>query len=199
MNYENNDITKIENTSLPQKSSAFVDVFDTIMKALIAVFIISCFLFRICTVIGSSMNMTLSDKEKLIITNLFYTPKENDIIVFHKTGTLNEPIVKRVICTGDKWIKIDYDTGLVYVSKDDIFEENDIIDETSYVYLENGKYKQSGSYEVYVPKGCIFVMGDNRNGSLDSRSKEIGLVDEKTVLGKVIFRLAPFENFGFIK
>jgi signal peptidase I len=142
---------------------------------------------------------TLHDGEKLIISNLFYKPHENDIIVFHQTGDLNEPCVKRVIATGNKWVKIDYDSSTLYVSTDHVFDEGDIVDESQYAYFDIGRYKMKGSLETFVPDGYLFVMGDNRNNSADSRSPLIGLVDEKTVLGKVIFRISPSDKFGFVK
>ena len=148
---------------------------------------------------GDSMNVTLLDGEKLVIYNFLYTPKENDVIVFHQTGTLNEPCVKRVIATGDKWVKIDYDAQTLYVSDDAVFTDEDIVDESSHAYFDNGKYDNKGTLEIYVPKGYLFVMGDNRNNSTDSRSNMIGLVDEKTVLGKVIFRISPKDRIGIIK
>ena len=152
-----------------------------------------------CTVVGDSMLNTLHNDEKLIISNLFYSPREGDIIVFHQTGTFNEPVVKRVIATSGKWIKIDYDNMITYVSDDEIFDESDIVDESSYAYFDSGRYDLSGSYKVFVPKGYIFVMGDNRNNSTDSRFPQIGLVDERTVLGRVIVRLFPLQSFGFVK
>jgi len=176
-----------------------IDIFDVVIKSLITILLLITFVFRMCTVVGDSMMNTLYEGEQLIISNLFYSPKEGDIIVFHQTGTYNEPIVKRVIATGDKWIKIDYDNCITYVSDDSVFDESDIIDESSYTYFDIGRYELSGTYEVYVPKGYLFVMGDNRNNSSDSRFAQIGLVDERTVLGKVIIRLLPAEKFGFIK
>ena len=197
LNLKNNIIDK--NDSLP--SSSFHEWFDAIIKALIIILIILTFCFKVCTVVGGSMNNTLSNGDKLVITNFFYKPKENDIIVFHQTGEiLNEPCVKRIIATGDKWVKIDYNTSTLYVSEDNVFDVDDIVDESSYAYFDIGSYKLSGTLETYVPKGYLFVMGDNRNNSTDSRATEIiGLVDEKTVLGKVILRISPSDKLGFIK
>ena len=76
------------------------------------------------------MNNTLYNNEKLVISNFLYSPKEGDVIVFHQTGdSLNEPCVKRVIATGNKWVKIDYDNCILYVSNDNSFDTEDIVDE----------------------------------------------------------------------
>lgn len=190
-----NDISSAKNES---PSSSVYEWFDSIIRALIIILILLTFTFRVCTVVGSSMYSTLENGEKLVISNFLYTPKENDIIVFHETNNLNEPCVKRVIATGNKWVKIDYDTATLYVSEDNIFTEEDIVDESSYAYLDIGKYESKGTFEIFVKEGYLFVMGDNRNGSLDSRSELIGLVDEKTVLGKVIFRISPTDRIGIV-
>ena len=181
------------------RNSLLLDVFDTVVKSLIIIFIILTFAFKVCTVVGSSMENTLYGGEKLLISNLLYTPRENDVIVFHKTGTLNEPVVKRVIAVGEKYVKIDYDNCVLYVSDDPVFEEREIVDESSYAYFSNGGYiKFTGTAVYHVPQGYLFVLGDNRNGSLDSRSDEVGLIDERTVLGKVIFRISPIDKFGTV-
>lgn len=191
---------KKEINSKSTKSSSLFEWFDSIIKALIIILVLLTFLFKVCTVVGNSMNNTLYNNERIVISNFLYTPKENDIIVFHQTGeVLNEPCVKRVIATGNKWVKIDYDNKILYVSSDNIFNEDDIVEESSYAFFDSGNYRhQSGEYEIYVPEGKLFVMGDNRNNSLDSRYNSIGLIDEKTVLGKVIFRMSPSDRIGVI-
>ena len=189
----------ISNEIQAKIKSTVLDIFDIIVKALIAILIIVTFICKMCTVEGNSMANTLHHQEQLIISNLFYSPKEGDVIVFHDTNSLNEPVVKRVIATGGKWIKIDYDNMITYVSNDEIFDSSDIVDESAYVFFDNGQYELAGSYTSYVPEGYLFVMGDNRNNSSDSRFSQIGLVDERTVLGKVIIRITPIQSFGFIR
>ena len=196
MNNQNN----ISLSKSDSPSASLHEWFDAILKALIIILILLTFCFKICTVVGGSMNNTLYNNEKLVISNFLYSPKEGDVIVFHQTGdSLNEPCVKRVIATGNKWVKIDYDNCILYVSNDNSFDTEDIVDESAYAYFDIGRYKLSGTFEAYVPEGYLLVLGDNRNNSLDSRSNIIGLVDEKTILGKVIFRISPSDRIGTIK
>jgi len=176
------------------------DIFETILICFIIILILSGFFVKTCTVEGNSMLNTLEDGDRLIISDLFYSSKEGDIVVFHDTENLNKFIVKRVISTGNKWVRIDYDNQLIYVSDDNTFDENEIIDESEYIYLDIGRYKGFNDIETtYVPEGHLFVLGDNRNNSVDSRSEAIGLVDERTVIGKVIFRLFPYDKLGMVK
>ena len=179
------------------KSSFIVDLIEIIAASLAAIILIMTFCLRVCTVDGHSMDKTLSHGEVLLISSIGYTPKENDIIVFQDLS-LGKAVVKRIISTGDKWVKIDYDNAIVYVSSDNTFTEDEIINESSYLYLDIGSYNQSGELIRYVPKGSLFVMGDNRNNSSDSRGA-IGLVNENLVLGKVILRISPSDKIGTVK
>ena len=183
---------------------------ETFVFTAITVILVLTFAVRICEVGGPSMEKTLIDKERLLVSDLFYSPKAGDVIVFHETDErprgFNKPIVKRVIATEGEFVQINYNEGKVYVSDDAVFTEDELLDESAYVYLDNGKWDEAGfkPTEVFeVPDGQLFVMGDNRNNSADSRSDTpgmgVGFVEEERVLGKVLLRIYPFSKIGFVK
>ncbi len=188
-----------------EKKASFLrtlfDLLETVMVALTVVFIIFLSGIRLCSVDGDSMLKTLHNRENLIVSNWFYTPETGDIVVFHQTGELNKPIVKRVIATEGQFVKIDTANARVYVSNDPEFTEDEVLPEP-YAYFDLGimedRYGISGK-TMEVPKGHVFVMGDNRNNSTDSRSDLIGFVDERRILGKVILRVTPFSKFGKVE
>ena len=142
------------------------------------------------------MENTLLEGENLIVTDVFYTPKRGDIIVFHDTNTLNRPVVKRVIATAGESVKVTYSltSMTVQITKEDGTTE---ILEEPYTEYDFPNYAPR-DYGV-VPEGKIFVMGDNRSYSMDSRDDNIGFVDDRSVLGKVVFRLTPFSRIGLVK
>lgn len=158
-----------------------------LLSGLILVFLL---LFRVVVVSGTSMNNTLLDGDYLLLlSSTFYQdPQQGDIIVASKESFDNgAPIVKRVIATEGQVVDIDFDAGIVYV--------NGVALDEPYTLTPTDNY-EGIQFPVEVPEGCLFVLGDNRNGSKDSRHPEIGFIDEREVLGKVFFLLLPGTNEG---
>lgn len=191
-----------------KNSSGFLasifDYVEVLAVSVLAVLLVFTFCFRICRVDGDSMNKTLIHEERLITTNLFYTPKQGDIIVFHLSNDYyTQPLVKRVIALGGQEVKINFTEGKVYVDGK-LLEED-------YAYVKGGKYSIRSDFQkefihkesdgsvwfiATVPEGKVFAMGDNRNGSTDSRAYLVSFVDEDCILGKAIMRLSPFTVFN---
>ena len=174
--------------------SGVFDYVEVLVFSVCIVLVAFCLFGRLCRVSGTSMNQTLQNGEMLFISNLAGEIQQEDIIVFHMTtdqqtySYLNEPMVKRVIATGGQTVRLDFDNGEIYV-------DGQLMDD-DFVYLDVGYYRNAGVFEGTVPEGYLFVMGDNRNNSIDSRSSVVGFVDERRVLGKVVCRLAPFTRFN---
>lgn len=160
------------------ESAAFAVAFITLMILFVCRFIV---------VDGSSMNNTLYHGERLIITNFLYSPEKGDIVVTDKKNSYGQPLIKRVIATEGDTISIDYNTGDVYVNGQMLQED----------YIKEKIMATGGGvYEITLDEGKLFLMGDNRNASSDSRVREIGPVDEKSILGKVILRVSPISRIG---
>ena len=141
------------------------------------------------------MNDTLVNNENVLISDIAYTPQRGDIVVFHQTGTeYNEPIVKRVIGVAGDTVKIDHlaDTMIVTVTDKN---GNSTVLEEDYIRYDYPSYYNS---TTYVEEGTVFVLGDNRSHSGDSRHSSIGLVDTRRILGKVVLRVTPFSRFGAV-
>lgn len=183
--------------------SELLDYVEIFVFSVCAVILLFTFIFRLCRVDGRSMLHTLNENDILIVSDIYYEPHYGDIIVFHQTSKLiddyNKPMVKRVIAVAGQRVKIEYETGKLYVSDDDVFDENDIIDESSYAFIEGGSWDMRGVFEVSVPDGFIFVMGDNRNNSADSRDTRIGLIDTRRIIGKVLLRILPVSAAGTVE
>lgn len=152
---------------------------------LCGILVVFLLLFRVVIVSGSSMNNTLIDGDYiLLLNNVFYrNPQPGDIIVASKEAfNSGEPIIKRVIATEGQTVYIDGLNHKVYV-------DGKLLDEP---YIASPTINQN--FTVTVDKGCVFVMGDNRMNSKDSRSSEIGQIDKREILGKAIFLVWPGSN-----
>ena len=168
--------------AVEQQESMRVDLYEwiqSLMTALVICMAIFIFIIRVIDVSGSSMFPTLHDGDKMLVSNLFYTPHAGDVVVF-KTDRYDpeRALVKRVIATEGQEISIDFDRGIVYI--DGLPVEEDYIAELT-------KTKLDFIGPQTVPEGCMFVMGDNRNASTDSRKKEIGMVDQRMLLGRAYY------------
>lgn len=169
------------------KRSEVLDWLQCIVSGIVICILVFTFLFRTVGVVGSSMVPTLEEGDRLIISSLFYKPKYGDIVVLRKEQFKSEPIIKRVIATEGQTVDIDFEQGLVYVDGVALEEP----------YVNAPTYEMEDFDEpVTVPEGCVFVMGDNRNRSTDSRTSSIGCVDERLIIGKAYLRLTPLHKFG---
>ena len=193
---------------VPQKniSKEIIEWLEILATAVIAVVIIFSLVFRVATIDGDSMKDTLHGAnkitgaigDKVIITNLNYEAERGDIVVISRNAenslstqnTSDSPIIKRVIAVGGQTVDIDFQKGVVYVDGEPLVED--------YISTPTTD-KYEVDFPLYVPEGYIFVLGDNRGDSLDSRSSRIGengLIDTRYVLGHAVFRIFPFDRIG---
>ncbi len=206
---ENNEASAGEAPSSGEKKPTFwaeaLDWYNTVIGSVLAIILIFSLLTRLSTVDGDSMLPTLHNQERLLVTNFSYTPAHNDIVVIWEddlynkvTETYGEAIVKRIVGVAGDTISIDFDAGIVY--RNGVALEHGIADGILY---EDGHAINDYTREridmvgsVEIPEGYVFVMGDNRNNSTDSRDYRVGLVDVNNIIGKAYLRIAPLDRFG---
>ena len=157
------------------------------MSSFIIIAIIFTFVFRLVGVDGLSMTNTLQDGDWLLTVQKSEY-EYGDIVVITQDTYFHEPLIKRVIATGGQTVDIDYETATIYVdgtALEEPYVKEDFL-------LEKGDYRE---FPYTVPEGHLFCMGDNRNGSTDSRSYHVGDIDERYILGKAVVRILPFGDF----
>ncbi|MDR3207641.1 MAG: signal peptidase I [Oscillospiraceae bacterium] len=183
--------------AVPDQSNLF-DWARAMVAAIIFVGLVFSFLARVIGVSGPSMEPTLLDGQKLLISNLFYTPQQGDVIIFSlkdfrvsgvSVPSGDEPLVKRIIATEGQTVDINFLTG-------DVTVDGKILDEPYILEPIDRQRPDDVGFPFVVPPGHVFVMGDNRNISLDSRSRAIGAVDARRILGHVLLRVWPFGGIG---
>ena len=167
----------------------FLEVFSICMACIILTF---AFVARLTRVDGHSMDDTLNDGQYLVVSNLFYTPTPGDIVVLQNTSlnqsVLKEPLVKRIIAVGGQTVDIALDGTVTITEKDGTSYE---LDQS---FTKDEEYKAAPTH-CEVPEGYVFVMGDNRNGSTDSRDYRVGIVDERCIFGRALVRIIPVGEF----
>lgn len=161
----------------------------TLAMVLAVLILIFTFVVRIIVVSGPSMENTLFNGDTMVVWSLGYKPEQGDVVVLTQRAYQEDSIVKRVIAVGGQTVEIDYNTNTVRV--DGQVLEEDYIKEWMLVPSYG-----MGNNNLVVPDGCLFVMGDNRNESADSRYPTIGVIDQRCVIGRAILVLFPFAHFG---
>lgn len=189
-NIEEMPIEVTENNSDVKVKKGFWGVIyewlDSFVFAIILILIVFVFAVRVVGVDGESMNPTLNDGDWLTVSAINTEFERGDIVVITQPNALNEPLIKRVIAVGGDTIDIDFNTHKVIVNGE-VLDEPYILSPTA----SRGDFIEP----VTVPEGYLFVMGDNRNNSLDSRFNTIGLIDERYILGVANARLFPFGDW----
>lgn len=165
---------------------SFYEWIEAVIYAFIAIFVIFTFLFRIVGVDGNSMKNTLYNGDWVIVSNFNYTAQRKDIVVSTQPNARHEPLIKRVIGLPGDEVDIDFVSGVVYVN-------GNALDEP---YAAEPTFMRGDiHFPLVVPEGKVFVMGDNRNDSWDSRFSEVGFVDEHYLMGKAVLRIFPFGDW----
>lgn len=188
---ENKNLPQQQETASKKRLSNVLEYAESLALVFVVMLLIFTFIARPATVDGESMLPTLQNAERLVISKFMYEPKQGDIVVLCGEADREDGrnLIKRIIATEGQTVNIDFEEGQVYVD-DKPLSESYILEPT---YLDEGT-----EFPLVVPEGEVFVMGDNRNNSRDSRSESVGTVKEDYIVGRALFRFFPFDRFGKI-
>ena len=159
---------------------------ESIVFSIVIVVLIFTFIVRVVLVSGDSMNNTLFNEDKVIVSKVFYQPKQGDVIVTTDHNGYGKPLIKRVIATGGQTVDIDFENRIITVNGVVYSDEHAYYDPLREFTAEDGV-----TYPVTVEEGKLFCMGDNRCNSLDSRSARVGCISENDIIGRAYLRLSP--------
>ncbi len=182
------DITKKdkkERTLLEKIIISLYENFSMFAVGMVAVMLIFTFGFRVSGIEGTSMLPTLEDGDRVVLTAFDGNPKRGQVIISVQPNAFDKPVVKRIIATENQTVDIDFTEGKVYV-------DGELLNEP---YINNLTINGDDVvFPVTVPEGHVFVMGDNRQGSTDSRSTKIGFINENYILGVVKYRVVNIDD-----
>lgn len=182
------DITKKDKKDRTLKEKLIISIYENISMfavGAVAVMLIFTFGFRVSGIEGTSMLPTLEDGDRVVLTAFDGNPKRGQVIISVQPNAFDKPVVKRIIATENQTVDIDFTSGKVYV-------DGELLDEP---YINNLTINGDDvTFPVTVPEGHVFVMGDNRQGSTDSRSTKIGFINENYILGVVKYRVVNIDD-----
>lgn len=173
---------------------AVLEWIEELVIAIVLIAVFFTFAVRIIAVSGSSMVPNFNDSDRVLVSGASFHVAQGDVVVI--VNVLDEPIIKRVIATEGQTVDFDYDSKSVLV-------DGHVVDETKFGLSKGITDLPYSSFDVLefpqvVPEGCVFVLGDNRGISEDSRYKVVGMIDERNILGKAFFKIFPFQEIGLV-
>ena len=180
----------MENEKRTNRNANMLEWYDALVFALAFLVFLFTFCARVVSVDGSSMVPTLHNGDRLVVQSVGYEAKRGDVVVIDSYISYGKPLVKRVVAIGGDTLDIDFATG-------DVILNGQVLDEP--YNAERTHLAGDVKFPLTVPQGKVFVMGDNRQHSTDSRSTSVGFIDERDVLGRVLWRLFPLQQIGRIK